>query len=148
MKIGKGIKVIVAGTVTWVAAVGSYNAIFSWAEWPWSYDAEGEVALLWTLPPMVAIVGFVLFRWAFGEAFVTWLVKSKPTIGSVLFFSLVSVAAINASTAASNSEEAYYMADEASSSASDAAAGASEAAGEAREAAAEASSAKTACLYR
>ncbi len=134
MKIGKSIKITVAGTVTWVAAVRSYSAIVS-GEWAWSHHYLGEeVDLLTILPPLVATLGFLLFRWAFGEAFVAWLINSKPTVGSILFFLLISAAVINASAAADMAEQTYSMADEANSAA--------------QEAASEASSANSACSYR
>ena len=148
MKIGKVIKIIIAGTVTWVAVVRSYYIIkyekFSWSS---RYFDEG-IDLLSFLPPVVVILGFLLFRWAFGETFVAWLIKNKPTAGSTLFIVLISIAAINASTASEMAEEAYYMAEEANSSSSEAASEARSANSSASKAASEAIEANLSCSNR
>lgn len=135
------IKIILAGTATWTAAVFSYNAIFQWAQWPWAWGSEGEILLLSLLPPLVMLFGFILFKWAMGDTFMVWLAENKTKIGSVLLFALLLSATHNASIAASSAEHASHMASEAydmALSASDSA----------NEAASEASQANLSCSYR
>ena len=134
-------KIFLAGAITWVASVFSFNAIFEWTKWPWSFRAEDDLVLLCILPPLVLALGFTLFKWAIGESFVSWLTNNKPTIGSLVIFTLISVATFNAVSASSNAEDASDMASEAASMAS-------EAADMSRNAEIEASSAKIACKYR
>ena len=149
LKFGKVLKIFIAGTVTWVAATKTYYAII-YGEFGQFFveQRNGYFDFLSFFPPLVAILGFILFRWAFGEPFVTWLINNKPTVGSTVFFLLISIAVINASTAADMAEQAYDMAYEANSSASEAASEASSAKSSASEAASEASLANLYCSNR
>lgn len=146
MKISRGVKIVLAGTVTWSAAVWSYIAIFDL--WDTISYPEEFVTQLCLLPPAVLLIGFLLFRWALGEAFATWLFDNKPKVSTVLFFALLLAASYNASIAASNSEDAYYMADQANDAAVTAAYAAESASDAAQDAASDASAANISCSYR
>ena len=112
----KSKKVIVASSITWVSFVFAHNAIFGWADFPWHRYPDEEFIYACLFPPAVCLLGFVLFKWAFGEGFVQWLKGIKPNIsvGIIILFSIV--AAVNASNAASEASEARDYAQEAASS--------------------------------
>ncbi len=109
----KPIKIIVASTITWVSFVFAHNAIFEWASFPWERYSGAEFVYACLFPPAVCLLGFVLFKWAFGEGFVQWIKSIRPNIsvGIIILFSVV--AAVNASNAASEASNAASEASEA-----------------------------------
>lgn len=117
----QGIKVTLAGTVTWTAAVAGYNAIFEWTRWPWDRYGEPEIVLLCLLPPLVAVIAFLLFRWAMGEAFVDWFKGNRSRLTSLIFGALLVLSVLNSRSAATNAEDAYDMARSANDAAESAA---------------------------
>ncbi len=116
----RGTKVTLAGTVTWIAAITSYNAIFEWTRWPWERYGEPEIVLLCLLPPLVAVLAFLLFRWAMGEAFVDWFKGSRSRLTSLIIGALLVLSVFNSWSAATNAEDAYYMANSANDAANSA----------------------------
>ena len=116
----RGTKVTLAGTVTWIAAINSYNAI-SWYTYYYGQYTGGQIVLLWLLPPLVAVLAFLLFRWALGEAFVDWFKGSRSRLTSLIIGVLLVLSVFNSWSAATNAEDAYYMADSAKDAAETAA---------------------------
>lgn len=119
----QGIKISLAGIVTWIAAISSYNAIFSWADWPladwlWyetpDHSFEDFVSLC-IFPPLVVVLGFLLFSWALDEKFVSLVARKKSKIVPVIFFFLLLSAASNSYTAAGMASDAYDAAKDAAS---------------------------------
>ena len=106
-------KIFMAATISWVLFIFSFNAIFEWAEPPWSRYAEEKLIYAAGLPPIIGLVSFKLFHWAFGEAFIQWLTNSKLSIGGLIISVLATSAAVNASNAASYAEWAMSNSDEA-----------------------------------
>ena len=144
----KGLKIFVAGSITWFAIATSFNGIFEWEQFPWERYQEGEMLALYTMPPLTFLIGYVMMKWAFGPGFIDWLKLSRPTLGSLLFFVAVSIAAINSNVAASNSDDAVDMAAEARDEASEANTSAQNAASNAREAASSADILSISCRSR
>ena len=116
----QGIKVTLAGTVTWIAAITSYNAIFEWTSWPWERYGTG-IVLLCLLPPLVVVLAFLLFRWAMGEAFVDLFKSSSSRLTTLIIGALLVLSVFNSWSAATNAEDAYYMANSANDAAETAA---------------------------
>ncbi len=116
----QGMKVALAGTVTWIAAITSYNAIFEWTDWPGGGYGD-QIVLLCLLPPLVAVLAFLLFRWAMGEVFVDWFKGSRSRLTSLIIGVLLVLSVFNSWSAATNAEDAYYMADSAKDAAETAA---------------------------
>jgi hypothetical protein len=116
----KGIKVFIAGSIIWLAFVTTINASFDWKNFPWERYASGELMALYTLPPITLALSYWMMKWAFGPEFLEWLKSNKPKVSSLLFFVIISFAAINAGVAAGNSEDAYDIASEANDNAQEA----------------------------
>jgi len=117
----KILRITMAGTVTWTATVFAYNAIFRWAEWPWSGYSEGELTLLSFSPPAVLLLGYFMFRWAVGEgALFGWLQSNRPRLTTLVLTALLTFSAFQSRTAAESADQAFSAASEAESSASDA----------------------------
>jgi ABC-type Fe3+ transport system permease subunit len=114
------LRITVAGTVTWIAAVFAYNAIFHWAEWPWAWASEHTITVMSLAPPAVLLVGYFMFRWAVGEqVLIGWLQNSKPRLTTVVLAALLAFSAFQSRSAAENAAEAVSAAFQAESSASE-----------------------------
>lgn len=117
----QGIKISLAGIVTWIAAISSYNAIFAWADWPladWPWNETPDHSFedfvsLCIFPPLVVVLGFLLFSWALGEQFVSLITRNKSNFVPVILFVLLISAVSNSYTAASMASDAYDAAKDA-----------------------------------
>ncbi|MDA1023182.1 MAG: hypothetical protein O2817_07550 [Proteobacteria bacterium] len=135
---GQILKVFIAGSTTWIAGCFAYGMIASAADGSslsGYFLDDGWGALLSVLPPLVVLLGFLLFRWAIGNAFSMWLSNIRPNVSTVIIVSLLSATILTSGIAASNSADArgaasgaLSYAEEASTYAQDAASTADDAA--------------------